>query len=325
MPENGRRWTRPRRHNARRRETATPYQRLFATAAMAQSDWQPCAAIAACASCDAACIRDRSRVLLESRHDSSIRRARAPMSLAVARRAAAPGPTAAGVRRRSRRSARPGCRRRIEWTFNFDAGWGTFGFANSLFNNPKEPGVDEDLSDQWFEGYVKPALSANLHDRHRPARSTARSASSASARTARCRSSSARRLVVRARGPLHRLAIGHIADARRERRRLHRRTRAIPPRARLSALRRRRRRRQPRRLLDERPQSVRVRRDRPLQAGPHTVETFYLDKDELDESDSGSRLWGTNYEVSIGEATTLGATYMKWFAHADDRARDATG
>src|SRR5262245_2435023 len=50
---------------------------------------------------------------------------------------------------------------RIKWTFNFDAGWGTFGFANSLFNNPKEPGVDENLSDQWFEGYVKPALSAS--------------------------------------------------------------------------------------------------------------------------------------------------------------------
>ena len=28
---------------------------------------------------------------------------------------------------------------RIKWTFNFDAGWGTFGFANSLYDNPKEP------------------------------------------------------------------------------------------------------------------------------------------------------------------------------------------
>ena len=46
----------------------------------------------------------------------------------------------------------------VKWTFNFDAGWGTFGFANSLYNNPKVPGVDEHLSDQWFEGYVKPAL-----------------------------------------------------------------------------------------------------------------------------------------------------------------------
>src|ERR1700752_1397781 len=49
---------------------------------------------------------------------------------------------------------------RVTWTFNFDAGWGTFGFANSLYDNPKVPGVEENLSDQWFEGYVKPALSA---------------------------------------------------------------------------------------------------------------------------------------------------------------------
>ena len=32
--------------------------------------------------------------------------------------------------------------------------------------------------------------------------------------------------------------------------------------------------------------------------GPHTVEVFYLDKDELEEADSGSRLWGANYEFS---------------------------
>jgi len=50
---------------------------------------------------------------------------------------------------------------KMKWTFNFDAGWGTFGFANSLYDNPKEPGVDENLSDQWFEGYVKPALSGS--------------------------------------------------------------------------------------------------------------------------------------------------------------------
>ena len=61
----------------------------------------------------------------------------------------------------------------IDWTFNFDAGWGSFGFANSLFDNPKEPGVDENLSDQWFEGYVKPAFSGSYNWR-RPARSTAR-------------------------------------------------------------------------------------------------------------------------------------------------------
>ena len=47
----------------------------------------------------------------------------------------------------------------ITWTPMFEAGWGNFGFGNSLFINPKEPGVDDNLSDQWFEGFVKPGLS----------------------------------------------------------------------------------------------------------------------------------------------------------------------
>jgi hypothetical protein len=46
----------------------------------------------------------------------------------------------------------------VKWTVNFDATWGTYGFGNSLFNNPRE-GVPEDLSDQWFEGTMKGALS----------------------------------------------------------------------------------------------------------------------------------------------------------------------
>ena len=50
---------------------------------------------------------------------------------------------------------------KIDWTFNFDAGWGTFGFAQLAVRQSEEPGVREDLSDQWFEGYVKPALSGN--------------------------------------------------------------------------------------------------------------------------------------------------------------------
>ena len=49
--------------------------------------------------------------------------------------------------------------------------------------------------------------------------------------------------------------------------------------------------------------------------GNHTVEAFYLDKDELPESNSDSKLWGVNYEYAFGEDTTLGATYMKWSAN----------
>lgn len=46
--------------------------------------------------------------------------------------------------------------------------------------------------------------------------------------------------------------------------------------------------------------------------GNHTLEAFYLDKNDIPEADSDSKLWGANYEYAIGEDTTLGATYMKW-------------
>src|SRR6476619_7173194 len=52
-----------------------------------------------------------------------------------------------------------GLPRSIDWTFNFDAAWGSFGFANSLFTDPKQQ-VPQNLGDHWFEGFIKPALSA---------------------------------------------------------------------------------------------------------------------------------------------------------------------
>ena len=51
--------------------------------------------------------------------------------------------------------------------------------------------------------------------------------------------------------------------------------------------------------------------------GNSTIEAFYLDRDELPESDSGSKLWGLNFEYAIGEDTVLGATYMSWSAKED--------
>ena len=40
--------------------------------------------------------------------------------------------------------------------------------------------------------------------------------------------------------------------------------------------------------------------------GPHQAEVFYLDKDELPESDSGTRLFGINYELSSAKSRPLG-------------------
>ncbi|HSC66132.1 MAG TPA: hypothetical protein VLC79_00465 [Cellvibrio sp.] len=52
--------------------------------------------------------------------------------------------------------------------------------------------------------------------------------------------------------------------------------------------------------------------------GNNTFEAFYLDKDELPESDSNTEIAGFNYEYAIGEDTTLGATYMTLSADPDD-------
>src|SRR5437762_13275787 len=46
----------------------------------------------------------------------------------------------------------------IERKFNFDATCVTFGFANSLFDNPTE-GVPDNVIAHWVEGSVKPARS----------------------------------------------------------------------------------------------------------------------------------------------------------------------
>ena len=49
--------------------------------------------------------------------------------------------------------------------------------------------------------------------------------------------------------------------------------------------------------------------------GGHTLEAFYLEKDDLPEGGSNSDVWGVNYEYSFGEdTTTLGGTYMSWSA-----------
>jgi hypothetical protein len=48
---------------------------------------------------------------------------------------------------------------RVQWKFNLDAGLGTFGFNNSLYANA-HPDPSGDLSENWVESFAKPALSA---------------------------------------------------------------------------------------------------------------------------------------------------------------------
>jgi alginate export protein len=206
----------------------------------------------------------------------------------------------------------------IKWTFNFDAGWGSFGFANSLYNNPKEPGVDENLSDQWFEGYVKPALSGQ----YTLASTESELYGKVSAVGERTYGSvpTAFGEDVSSFGPEDlyfgwrsgkALTIGENAVDLSVGRNQYRLGHGML-------------------LYDGAAEGgsrggywtnarkafefAAIARFRPT--GPHAVEMFYLDKDELPEHDTGSSLWGLNYEYTLGKnkETTLGATYMKWFA-----------
>ena len=96
------------------------------------------------------------------RHPDVRRVARLLVALAIV---AIPGTARAQDPPPAEPDARPtGLPSKISWTFNFDAAWGNFGFQNSFFANPKES-VQENLSDQWFEGSVKPALSGSYAGR----------------------------------------------------------------------------------------------------------------------------------------------------------------
>src|SRR5262245_38650683 len=207
---------------------------------------------------------------------------------------------------------------RVEWNFNLDAGWGTFGFANSLYDNPKNP-VPENLSDQWFEGYAKPAISGT----YRLASSSEvygkvsvvgeRTYGSAPElygpdvssfgpedlsigwRSGKSLGSTENLVDVTVGRAQYRLGHGFLLwdGAAEGGSRGGYWTNA--------------------RKAFEFAAVGRVH------SNPHLGEVFYLDKDELDESDSGTRVFGGNYEYSYGENTTLGATYMKLFAHEDIR------
>jgi len=204
----------------------------------------------------------------------------------------------------------------IKWTVNFDAGWGTFGFANSLYDNTHE-GVPENLSDQWFEGYVKPALSGSY---------TLSSSSELYGKVS----------VVgeRTYGSIPDLYGSDVSSFGPE-------DLSIGWRSGTSIG-------SHENLLDfvvgrsqytlghgmllfdgaaeggsrggywtnarKAFEFAAIARVKP---GPHTGEVFYLDKDELNEFDTGTRLWGANYELALGEHSTLGATYMKFTAHED--------
>ena len=208
----------------------------------------------------------------------------------------------------------------IAWTFNLDAGWGTFGFANSLYANTHDPGVPENLSDQWFEGYVKPALSGHY------TLSSGELYGAVSAVGERTYGSMPPVLGddVSSFGPED-LFVGWRSGQ----------SRAIGENAIDFSIGRQAFELGHGFLLYDGASEggsrggywTNARKAFELAAvgrfhpGPHEIEAFYLDRDELPEADSGSRLWGLNYEFTTGkdDSTTIGATYMKWAAKPDER------
>ena len=210
--------------------------------------------------------------------------------------------------------APPGLPAGFDWSFNFDATWGVFGFANSLYTNPKPDQPSGDLSDNWMEGSIKPALSATY-----PAGGDAQLYAKVSGVGVRTYSTppslvgdddssfDVEDLYIGWRSGKKgesddytldftlgrsQYTLGHglllwdgAADGG---------TRGGYWTGARKAF-----------------EFAVIGRFKP---GPHTFEAFYLDRDESPDSDSDSTLAGFNYELAIGEDTTLGATYMQWSA-----------
>ena len=201
----------------------------------------------------------------------------------------------------------------LKWKFNFDAAWGTFGFGNSFYTNNR-PDPHGNLDDNWFEGYIKPALSVTLplgkselygkvsavgeRTYATPPTLVGESASSFKQedlyvgwRSGTSIGGSENLLdFTVGRAPY---TIGHgflLWDGAGEGG-----TRGG--------------------FWSNARKAWRFAAIGRLKPKNHTLEGFYLVRDDVPESDTGSRLTGVNYEYAAGKNSTFGATYIKAFAH----------
>jgi hypothetical protein len=208
----------------------------------------------------------------------------------------------------------------VTWTFNLDAGIGGFGFNNSLYLDNK-PDPSGDLSDNWFESYAKPAISGTVRSGKgaffgkisavgertyaAPPPLVGSEASSFMIEdlyvgwrsgTAISAGEDALQFTFgRAQYKIgHGLLLwdgggeggsrgGFWSNARK--------AWALAGVAR-------------------------------WHAKSNTIEGFYLDRNEVPESETGTRVWGGNFERALGDATTLGASYMHFMADSSRPDRD---
>jgi len=206
-----------------------------------------------------------------------------------------------------------GLPKNIDWTFNFDAAWGSFGFGNSLYTDVR-PDPSGNLTDNWFEGFIKPALSASFNigksqlygkvsavgerTYGAPPTLVGESASSFKQedlyigwRSGTSLGSSENLIDITAgRAPF---TIGHgflVWDGTGEGG-----SRGG--------------------FWSNARKAWRYAGIARLHPGKHKIEGFWVERDDVPESETGTRLTGVNYEYSLGENSTFGASYVKAFAH----------
>jgi hypothetical protein len=220
----------------------------------------------------------------------------------------------------------PGFPEGFNWKFDFSASWGSFGFANSLYTNPKGGSggdVSGNLSDNWFEGAIKAGIggdytlsnSSQLYgkvsgvgERTYGAAPTLVGEDHSSFdvedlyvgwRSGNSLSNLGENVLDFTVGRT-RYRVGHgllLWDGASE----GGSRGGYWTNARQAF------------------EFAAIGRFKP---GKNTVEAFYLKRDELPESNTDSKLWGLNYEYAFNENNTVGATYMKWSANQNAPQRD---
>lgn len=203
-----------------------------------------------------------------------------------------------------------GLPKKVSWAFNFDVGLGAFGFANSLYTDVR-PDPSGNLSDNWVESFAKPALSGTLglgkselfgaisavgeRTFAAPPSLVGEDASSFQVedlylgwRSGTALGIGENALEVKAGRTQYRIGHGFLlwdgggeggsrggfwSNARK---------------------------------------AWQFAGVASFQPQHHKVEAFYLDRDEVPESQTGTRVWGGNYELSLGDASTFGASYLKF-------------
>ena len=214
----------------------------------------------------------------------------------------------------------PGLPSGLDWTFNFDATVGYFSFGNSLYTDPKPDQPSGDLTANWLEGSLKPALSAEY-----TTDSSAQFFGKLSGVGERTYGASPSLVGGDANSfELEDFHIGWRSGNSLE---------GLGENALEFTVGRSRYRLGKGLILwdgaaeggtrggywTNARQAFEMAVIGKFKIGNNTIEGFYLERDDLPENDSDTQLAGLNYEYAIGEDTTLGGTYMQFSADPDVR------